>query len=245
MKTILLIEADPAVLRLEQQILRESGYAAEWVADGEQARKKLDATPYHGVVLDLGVPGADGYALAKELGAANRNTPLVIVGADAPDARKRAFEAGALAFLSKPFGAEAFRSALHSTISPEGSRGVGPPTGRGRPAIPVSVAPPPGRPAPSEPPAEPSESRSTRSEGAIAVRFQGGPLYWSEPDADGGWRCGRCEVGLLAAAVVGQSCSVCHAEVAGVPERRGLPLGWLILILTVALLAGWLLLRWE
>src|SRR5262245_43099329 len=95
-KTILLIEADPIVLRLEQQILRETGYAADWVSEGQQARAKLKATPYHGIVLDLGVPGGDGYALAEQLGDANRHTPLVIVGSDEPDTRKRAFEAGAL-----------------------------------------------------------------------------------------------------------------------------------------------------
>jgi CheY-like chemotaxis protein len=248
-KTILLIEDDPTLLRLAQQILRESGYAADWVSDGDQARKKLKATPYHGIVLDLGVPGGDGYALASQLGDANRHTPLVIVGSDAPDARKRAFEAGALAFLSKPFTGEALRSVINSVISPEGPRPPAAPRTT-RPTAPIAVRPtgPVAMPAPVDDPFPVPERVSEPAEGAIAVRFQGGPLYWCEPDPEGGWRCGRCEVGIIPTAVVGHACSVCHAEVAGAePARAALGVGWLFLFLffALALAAGWFFLARE
>ena len=78
MKTILLIEDDPALLRLAQTILRDAGYTSDAAADGDQARTKLQATPYHGIVLDLTVPGGDGYSLAEQISGlgANRHTPL-------------------------------------------------------------------------------------------------------------------------------------------------------------------------
>jgi CheY-like chemotaxis protein len=237
-KTILLIEDDAATVRLAQQILREAGYAADSAATGEQARAKLKVTPYHGIVLDLAIPGEDGYALATQLGDANRYTPLVIVGSDAPDARKRAFEAGAMAFLPKPFGAEAFRSVIHSVISPDGPRAPAPARAV---SIRVPVTPPP----PAEDAFEESpEVEQVASEGAIAVRFQDGPVYWCEPRAEGGWSCGRCEMGSIASAEPGGACSVCHAEVVTVTTRKGLGLAWLILVVGVTLFLGWLALEW-
>src|SRR5262249_49655724 len=119
-KTILLIEDDPALLRLEQTILRDAGYTADAAADGDQAPTKLQAPPYHGIVLALTVPGGDGSSRAEQISGldANRHTPLIIVGSDEPRGRQRAFDAGAMAYLPKPVTAEAFRTVLHSVISP-------------------------------------------------------------------------------------------------------------------------------
>src|SRR5262249_43896890 len=121
-KTILLIEDDPALLRLAQSILRDAGLTSDAAADGDQARTKLQATPYHGIVRALTAPGGDGYSLAEQIGGlgANRHTPLIIVGSDEPRGRQRAFDAGAMAYLPKPVTAEAFRTVLHSVISPVG-----------------------------------------------------------------------------------------------------------------------------
>jgi CheY-like chemotaxis protein len=255
-KTILLIEDDPALLRLEQTILRDSGYTAESVGDAEQARVKVRATPYHGIVLDLSAAGADGYALAGEIGTAgaNRHTPLILVGADEPDGRKRAFEAGAMAFLPRPFTAEAFRAVLHSVVSPAGPRPPGSPRAPsargGHRAAPVAWSPPPpavaraGPRAPAPAPA-PASTPAPRAEDMIPVSYQGGPVYWCEPDAEG-WRCGRCELGLIGAAEAGSTCSICQAAVLSVRGGSRGGLGWLVLLFVVLLLVlGWLVVDWP
>ncbi len=240
MKTILLIENDPAILRLEQQVLRDAGYAADPVGDGQQARTKLKATPYHGIVLDLTVAGSEGYTLAAQIGGldANRHTPLIILGSDEPDGRRRAFDAGAMAFLPKPFTAEAFRAVIHSVISPTGPRApAAPGVAIGRASRPVAPAPPAASPAEAELEAGPVD-------GSIPVSFQGGPVYWCPPNAEGTWRCGRCELGVIGAAEVGSSCGICQAAVVQFRAGSGSGIGWLIVFIALGLLIGWAVLEW-
>jgi CheY-like chemotaxis protein len=56
----------------------------------------------------------------------NRQTPVIMVTASLePGMRQRAFAAGAVAFLNKPFTAQAFRSVIHSALSPSQWPGVG------------------------------------------------------------------------------------------------------------------------
>src|SRR5262249_12272707 len=184
----------------------------------------------------------------------NRHTPLIILGSDEPKGRQRAFDAGALAFLPKPFTAEAFRSVIHSVISPAGPGPVGGPRlpagqraapvrrpgpGLAVPAAPARVVPP----SPELDEAEP-EAAAPMAEGSLPVSYQGGPVYWCPPTADG-WRCGRCELGLIGSPAVGATCSVCQAAVVAVQTASGGGgVVWLVLILVVGLIAGWALLTW-
>jgi CheY-like chemotaxis protein len=247
-KTILVIEDDPAIARLETDVLRDAGYGADSVADAQAAREKAKKNPYAGIVFALGVPGSQGFATAEEVSLldANRHTPIIIVGSDEPDGRKKAFEVGAVAFMSKPFTAEAFRSVIYSVIGPAGPRPAAPPRSAPR-AAPVrnSLEPPP-RPVPTSfDPVEPADPpRRIQSDESIMVSFQGGQYYWCEPDAEGQWRCGRCETGMLSSAEPGSRCSVCQAEVVQAPRSSSSGLGWLIVLVLLALagVAGWLFL---
>jgi len=261
-KTILVIENDAETLRLEQQVLAHAGYRAETAAEAGEARRRAQATAYHAIVLDLAVPGSEGYALAAEIAGRgpNRQTPLIILGADEPDGRRRAFEAGAVAFLPKPITADALRAVIRTVVSPAGGSPPSPAPGAPRPAAGLRPAPPAGppsalpRPAPVAAPAlapaartAPAAARPAAATGVaatVAVRFPGGPAYTCEPDPDGGWRCGRCELGLIGSAHAGSRCGVCHAEVLGPEPRSGSGLVWLVVVLAVGLLLGWALLQW-
>jgi CheY-like chemotaxis protein len=240
-KTILLIENDPAILRLEQQVLRDAGYTADPVGDGQQARTKAKATPYHGIVLDLTAAGSEGYDLAAQIGGldANRHTPLIILGSDEPNGRRRAFDAGAMAFLPKPFTAEAFRAVIHSVIGPTGPRAPAA-TGIaiGRTSGPVAQAS-----AAASSPTEP-EPGAGPVEGSIPVSFQGGPVYWCPPNGEGKWRCGRCELGVIGAAEVGAGCGICQAAVVALREGSWSAIWWLIVFIALGLLLGWAVLAW-
>lgn len=254
MKTVLVIEDDAASLRVAQQVLRDAGYETDCIADAEEAAAKAKTTPYAGIMLDVTLAGADGYALAGRIAAAdaNRHTPMVILGSDEPASRKRAFDAGAMAFLPKPFTSEAFRSVLLSVVSPAGPRAPGAARLSSRPAlarialtppVPAPLAPTP-MPAPRAAPAARLEPAAAA--GAIPVSYQGGAVYWSEPDGDGGWRCGRCEVGNLAFDEPGSSCNVCQAQVVGLMESSRGGLGWLVVLIVLMLagLGGWALFEW-
>jgi CheY-like chemotaxis protein len=244
-KTILLIEDDPAVARLETDVLRDAGYGAESVADAQAAREKAKKNPYAGIVFALGVPGSQGFATAEEVSLleANRHTPIIIVGSDEPDGRKKAFEVGAVAFMSKPFTSEAFRSVIYSVIGPAGPRPAASPRPAPRPAPARNSLEPPPLPAPTSFEAvEPEDPpRRAPSDESIMVSFQGGQCYWCEPNAEGHWRCGRCETGVLASPEPGSRCSVCQAEVVLAPRSSGSGLGWVIVLVLLAMagVAGW------
>jgi CheY-like chemotaxis protein len=249
-KTVLVVEDDPTLLRVQEGVLRDAGYAPDCLGDAQAAREKAMTVPYSGIVFDVTVPGSEGYQTAAQIGGAdaNRHTPLIIVGTDEPDARKRAFDAGAMAFISKPFTAEGFRSAIFSVLSPAGPRLPGPshPVSRApsrAPTVRIPLTPPPAAPPgfersapiPDDEPAPPARSGTIRTDDAIPVSFQGGPVYWCQPDAEGNWRCGRCETGVIASGQIGGRCSVCQAEVVTPEERSGSGGGWLIVLILLVL----------
>src|SRR5262249_59035126 len=117
--------------------------------------------------------------------------------------RRRALEAGAMASLPKPVTAEAFRTVLHSVISPAERRA--PATARAVPPWPSVTAMPPS-PTPARAPAVEERPEADDVEGiasgSIAVSFQDGPVYWCAPAREGGWRCARCGVGVLRSGAV-------------------------------------------
>jgi CheY-like chemotaxis protein len=116
-KHILVIEDDLSILRLEQKILQAEGYGVETAVDGIAALAKLEATPYDAIVLDITLPGLDGYEVARRLRQfeCQRDTPIVMVtGSGEPAARQWGFDAGAVVFFGKPFTAAAFRSVIRS-----------------------------------------------------------------------------------------------------------------------------------
>jgi CheY-like chemotaxis protein len=79
--TLLVVDDDPVMRSLEARLLSQEGYAVEIAEDGPEALEKLTTTRYAGIVLDLGLPGMDGYEVARQtrqLGL-NKETPIVLV----------------------------------------------------------------------------------------------------------------------------------------------------------------------
>ncbi len=118
-KRVLVIEDDPMTLRLEQSLLAEDGFAVDSAPDGVIGLEKLRKLTYDAIVLDVGLPGMDGYEVAARIRGleTNRDTPLIMVTASTdPDARTRGFAAGVIVFVRKPFTASTFRSIIQSAI---------------------------------------------------------------------------------------------------------------------------------
>ncbi len=211
---VLLVEDEQHVLRLERAVLMADGFEVETASGGHDALAKLKSTRYDGIVLDMQMPDIDGCEVAQQVRRieANARTPVIMVtGSAERAARQRAFDAGAVAFLTKPFTADGFRSAIRTAIAP--------PQG---PAVPPRPTEPPAPPSvpPTPTPTRPSAGRAAVRE--VLVRSETGAMYACAPHPEGGWRCGRCELGLITAEgevpSVGSRCSMCQAEV--VPARR-------------------------
>ena len=101
---ILLVEDDPMIGDAIQGALTDASYAADWVTNGLKALSALDTQRYDMVLLDLGLPGKDGFEVLACIRARNNPVPLLILTArDSLDDRLRGLDGGADDYLLKPF----------------------------------------------------------------------------------------------------------------------------------------------
>lgn len=97
--------------------LRKAGIAVDCAADGIDAGHLAQTEPYDAIVLDLGLPGADGMTLLKRLRSANNRIPVLILTARDRFADKAAgFRAGADDYLTKPFQLEELLLRLQALV---------------------------------------------------------------------------------------------------------------------------------
>lgn len=101
---ILLVEDDVQLGESLHRGLEEAGMAVDTVVDGDGALAAAQAATYDVVVLDVMLPGDDGFTVARRLRARKLRTPiLMLTGRTAVDDRVRGLETGADDYLGKPF----------------------------------------------------------------------------------------------------------------------------------------------
>ena len=101
---LLLVEDDRLIGRGVQESLRDEGYAVDWVRDGLAALEQAASGVHDLVILDLGLPRADGIEVLRQLRARRNDVPILIVSArDAPESRVAGLDSGADDYLVKPF----------------------------------------------------------------------------------------------------------------------------------------------
>jgi DNA-binding response OmpR family regulator len=101
---ILVVEDDLHVARAVKRGLQDEGFAVDIAQSGEDGRWLAQENPYDALVLDVMLPGLNGYELCAELRGAGNWTPILMLTAKgAVDDEARALDGGADDFLSKPF----------------------------------------------------------------------------------------------------------------------------------------------
>jgi signal transduction histidine kinase len=103
---ILVVEDTPASLRLLTSLLGKAGYRVREAPDGELALWSARAQPPDLILLDVRMPGMDGYEVCRELKRidALRDVPVIFLSAfDDTDDKLRGFEAGGVDFIAKPY----------------------------------------------------------------------------------------------------------------------------------------------
>jgi DNA-binding response OmpR family regulator len=109
MAKILIVEDDQHIAEGLSFNLRAEGYDADVMADGQRALEALrneqkNGTRYDAVILDVMLPGRDGFAVTSELRKAGQFVPILILTARGrPEDVLKGFEAGADDYLPKPF----------------------------------------------------------------------------------------------------------------------------------------------
>ena len=101
---LLLAEDERDLNRLITKKLTSAGYSVDSFFDGEEAIHVLSYTDYDGVILDIMMPKADGFAVLRALREQGKTTPVLFLTArDAIADRVRGLDSGANDYLVKPF----------------------------------------------------------------------------------------------------------------------------------------------
>ncbi len=100
---ILVVEDEQAIADLVRAYLRRDGFEVIWASSGEQALEELPRHPVRLVVLDIGLPGIDGFEVCRRLRARTGVPILVLSARDDEVDRVAGLEAGADDYVTKPF----------------------------------------------------------------------------------------------------------------------------------------------
>jgi DNA-binding response OmpR family regulator len=113
----MLVEDDDAIGRLVKQYLeQQAGWRVLWLRNGEEAVAELRRHPVRLIVLDVGLPGIDGFEVCRRV-RAQSNVPIVMLTArdDEPD-RVVGFELGADDYVPKPFSPRELEARIRAIL---------------------------------------------------------------------------------------------------------------------------------
>ena len=103
MSRVLIIEDETSIAELEKDYMELSGFEVDSVADGEEGLNKALNEDYDLIVLDLMLPGMDGFDICKKL-REEKNVPIIIVSAKKEEIDKiHGLGLGADDYMTKPF----------------------------------------------------------------------------------------------------------------------------------------------
>jgi two-component system, OmpR family, response regulator len=114
---VLVVEDDVRLAAALRRGLDYEGLVADVAVDGEGALRMSGATAYDAIVLDVMLPGRDGFSTCSELRAAGIWAPIIMLTArDAVEDRVRGLDAGADDYLTKPFSLAELLARLRALV---------------------------------------------------------------------------------------------------------------------------------
>lgn len=119
MSSVLIVEDEKHLADGLRYNLEAEGYTVETVSDGETALMRVlqEQKPYDAIVLDVMLPGKDGFAVAAELRAANQYVPVLMLTARGrPEDVLKGFESGADDYLPKPFDLSVLMARINALL---------------------------------------------------------------------------------------------------------------------------------
>ena len=124
---ILIVDDEPPIRRFLRAALDTQGYQTMEAETGEAALAEMGRGRVDLLILDLGLPGMDGFSLIERLRAQGSNVPIVVLSSRSDEKGKvRALDLGADDYLTKPFGVEELlariRAALRHRLQQQGER---------------------------------------------------------------------------------------------------------------------------
>jgi len=114
---ILLVEDEIKMARAVRRGLEQEGYGVDVVADGDEALFRATEQDYDAIVLDVMLPGRDGFEVCRTLREGGRWAPVLMLTArDAVEDRVSGLDAGADDYLGKPFSLAELLARLRALV---------------------------------------------------------------------------------------------------------------------------------
>lgn len=101
---ILIVDDEPSITEFVSYAMQKEGYLTEIASDGEEALRKIEQQHFDLFILDIMLPGIDGYELCRRI-RTKMSTPILFLSARDTELNKVVgLELGADDYLAKPFG---------------------------------------------------------------------------------------------------------------------------------------------
>jgi len=120
--TVMVVEDEPNIGALVRTYLQRAGYRTLWVRSGEDALTELRRHPIGLVVLDIGLPGIDGFEVCRQIAG---EVPVIMLTArdEEPD-RVAGLEVGADDYVAKPFSPRELTARVKAVLRRAGRSGT-------------------------------------------------------------------------------------------------------------------------
>ena len=119
---ILIVEDEPDLLASLAQALREEGYAVDTADNGEDGLFNAEGTDYDALVLDVMLPGLDGWEILRRLRKTKKTPVLMLTARDQTRDRVKGLDTGADDYVVKPFDLEEVFARLRAIIRRSANR---------------------------------------------------------------------------------------------------------------------------
>jgi two-component system, OmpR family, KDP operon response regulator KdpE len=126
---VLIVDDEPAIRRFLRTSLAAQGHQVYEAEDGDPAMEALRRTPMDILILDLGLPGIDGFEVIRQLRSQGSSIPIIVLSSRTDERGKvEALDLGADDYLTKPFGVDELharvRAALRHRLQQQGERAI-------------------------------------------------------------------------------------------------------------------------
>jgi DNA-binding response OmpR family regulator len=122
---ILVIDDEPEITEIVETFLTEAGHSVAVVNSAAEAVQKAQTFKPQVILLDIMMPGVDGYDICQELKADSRfkDVPIIfLTGKDRADDMGRSFKSGGDMFIKKPFSCERLLEIVNIVLMSSGQR---------------------------------------------------------------------------------------------------------------------------
>jgi two-component system OmpR family response regulator len=114
---VLIIEDDQQIASFVTKGLKQAGFAVDHVIDGEEGLEMAQFNPYDVMVIDIMLPGLDGFSVIERLRSGGNTTPVLVLSARGSlDDKLKGFQSGSDDYLTKPFSFSELQARLQALL---------------------------------------------------------------------------------------------------------------------------------